>query len=96
MPRGAAELAVGRGPEAGVLLQADRVADRVVLDGPQLVGADPALREVVAGRQQVGRAEQAADVIGAERRCRARCHRYAGAWQTASTLFPSGSWTKAP
>ena len=74
-----------------------RTASRmaVVLDRAQLGRVDPPRGEVVARGEQVRRAEQAADVVGAERRCRARRHQ-AGAWQTASTLFPSRSWTKAP
>ncbi len=47
----------------------DDVADRVVLDRAQLGGVDavPAAKSV-ARLQELGRAEQAADVVGAERR----------------------------
>ena len=44
VPRAAAELAVGRDLEADVLLHPHRVADRLVLDGAQLVGVDRARR----------------------------------------------------
>ncbi len=70
----AAELAVGRGLQPDLLLQTDGVADGRVLDGTQLGRVDPARGEVVARREQVRRAEQAADVIGAERRRRALTH----------------------
>ena len=95
VPGGSPELAVRHGTETDILLQAHRVADGLVLDRAQFGRVDPSLREVVARGEQVRRAEQAADVVGAERRCRALTHQ-AGAWQTASTLFPSRSWTKAP
>ena len=63
----AAELAVGDGLEADVLLHPDARADRLVLDGVQLGRVDGAERELGAGVQQLGRAEQAADVVGTER-----------------------------
>ena len=50
------------------LLQAHRLADRLILDRAQLVGVDGARRVVGPGLQQRRRAQQAADVIGAERR----------------------------
>ena len=68
VPGRAAELAVGGRAQADVLLQLDRVADRVVLDRAQLFGVDRVVREVLARLQQRGRAEQAADVVGSVRR----------------------------
>jgi hypothetical protein len=47
VPRGPAELAVGRRLEPHVLLHPHHVPDRVVLDRPQLFGGDPALGELV-------------------------------------------------
>jgi hypothetical protein len=58
--------------QADVLLQADDVADRVVLDLAQPIGGDATGREVRASLQQLRRPEQAADVVGAERRTCAR------------------------
>jgi hypothetical protein len=74
VPGGAAELAVGRRAEADLLLPADGLADRVVLDAAQLGGVDPPGGEVVARLQQLRRPQQAADVVGPERRSRARRH----------------------
>ena len=74
VPRGAPELPVGRHAQAQVLLQGDDVADRVVLDGPQAGGVDPAGGEVVTGLHQRPRAQQAADVLGPERRLGAGVH----------------------
>ena len=56
VPRRAAELTVGGRLEADLLLHPDRVANRLVLDSPQLVGADPALRELLAGLEQLAAA----------------------------------------
>ena len=76
VPRRPAELAVGGRLQADVLLHAHDVADGVVLDGPQLVGATADRRRARsrASQQALG-AQQAADVIGAERRTRDRGHR---------------------
>ena len=67
VPGRAAELAVGDVLQADVLLQRDDVADRRVLDRAQLVVVDAAGRVVLAGLEQLGRAQQAADVVGPER-----------------------------
>ena len=74
VPRRAAELPVGRRAQSDVLLQRDDVADRVVLDRAQAGGVDAALREVVTGLHQRPRAQQAADVVGPERRLGAGIH----------------------
>ena len=65
MPGGAAELAVGGGLKADVLLHLHDVADRLVLDRAQRLVVDPAVGVVLAGAQQFGRSQQAADVVGA-------------------------------
>ena len=70
VPGRAAELAVGRRLQADVLLHRDHLGDGRVLDGPQLrrrrcVPAAKSSRAASSSR----RAEQAADVVGAERRC---------------------------
>ena len=67
VPRGAAELAVGRRAEPDVLLHRHGLADRVVLDRAQLGGVDPARGEVLARLKQVPRPQQAADMVGPER-----------------------------
>src|SRR2546429_451603 len=74
MPGGPPELAVGDRAQPDVCLHRDRVADRGVLDGPQVIGGDRAAGGVLARLQQGAGAEQAADVIGAEGRCRACGH----------------------
>ena len=68
VPRRAAELAVGHRAQAEVLLQGDDVADRVVLGRAQAVGVDAAFAEVLPGLHELARAQQAADVLGPERR----------------------------
>ena len=72
VPRRAAELAVGDALQADVLLHLHDRADRIVLDGLQLRGADAAVLVIVARAQQLLRTQQAADVIGAKRRLRER------------------------
>jgi hypothetical protein len=63
-----AELPVGGVLQADVVLQLDRAADRVVLGRAERVGVDRPGLEVGAGLGQRGRAQEAADVVGAERR----------------------------
>ena len=70
MPHGAAELAVGDAVQADLLLHVDRVADAAVLDLAQARGRDLAGRGIGARLRQLGRAQQAADMVGAERRRR--------------------------
>jgi len=72
VPRRAAELAVGRGTQTRVALEGHRVADRPVFGRPQ-----PCIVEIagpVPGSSLEERrwAQQAADVVGPERRQRAR------------------------
>ena len=70
----APELAVGHGPQADLLLHPDGVADRVVLDRAELLRGDAPRGRVLPRAQQRRRAEQAADVVGAERWLGADCH----------------------
>ena len=74
VPRRAAELAVGDRPQADVALQLHDVADRGILGRAELVAVDPAGRVVLPRPQQLGRAQEAADVIGAEGRPLPRAH----------------------
>jgi hypothetical protein len=82
-------------------LLADDVADRVVLDPAQLAGVEAARGEVVARLEEGLRAEQAADLVGAERRCRAcaqscaspvgsELEEYGGALALCSGMPPAG------
>ena len=48
--------------------------DRRVLDAAQLVGVDRAVGEPLPRLEQLGRAQQAADVVGAEGRSVSLCH----------------------
>src|SRR4051794_35121974 len=68
VPRPAAELAVGHGPQADLLLHPDDLADRVVLDRAQLDRVDTPFGVVLARLQEPRRAQEAAHVVGAERR----------------------------
>ena len=67
VPRRAAELPVGRRAQADVLLHLDDVRDRLVLYPAELGVVDLAGGVPGAGVEQVLRAEQTADVVGAER-----------------------------
>jgi hypothetical protein len=74
VPRRAAELAVGGGLEPDLALHGDYRLDRGVLDRAHVVRVQPPGGEVLArGEQRIG-PQQAADVIGAERRCRTHEH----------------------
>ena len=68
MPPGAAELAVGDRRKPDLLLLLDDALDLAVLDRLEVGGSDLALGALLARLLQRGRAQQAADVIGAERR----------------------------
>src|SRR5581483_488760 len=74
VPRRAAELAVGRRLQPDLLLLPHDLADRLVLDAPQLVVVDAAGGVVLARLQEPLRAKQAAHVVGPERRGRSPCH----------------------
>src|SRR5262249_1963813 len=69
VPGGPPELAVGDRSQPDVVLHPDRVADRVVLGGPQIIVRDRAARGVLARLQHDTGTQQAADVIGPEGRC---------------------------
>ena len=68
MPPRAAELAVGDGLQADVFLALDDALDLAVFDRLQVGGRDLALGALLARLAQRGGAQQAADMIGAERR----------------------------
>ena len=68
VPPGAAELAVGDRLQADLLLLLDDALDLAVLDRLERVGADLAFGASAARLVQRGGTQQAADVVGAERR----------------------------
>ena len=68
MPPGAAELAVGDRLQADLLLLLDDALDLAVLDRLERGGVDLALGALRARLLQRGRTQQAADMVGAERR----------------------------
>jgi hypothetical protein len=68
------ELAVGDALEPDVFLQADDIGDRGVFDGAERRLPDLAFLATLARGQQLRRAQEASDVIGAERRLRALAH----------------------
>ena len=68
MEIGAAELAVGDPLEADLLLPPDHLADALVLDGAQRRRVDLVGEELLPRLAQGGGTQEAADVIGAERR----------------------------
>src|SRR5262249_25604453 len=68
LPGGAAVLAVGDRLEPGRLLLADQRDDLAVLDGAQRPGVDRAALALLPRLVQRRRAQQAADVVGAEGR----------------------------
>ena len=65
---GAAELTIGNRLHAGRLQLADGVGDRGVLDFAQFGGADLTVGAPLPGSVHLQRAQQAPDVVGAERR----------------------------
>ncbi len=64
---GAAELAVGDALKADLLLPPGGFGDALVLDRAQILGRDPALGAPRPSVEQALRAQQAADMVGAER-----------------------------
>ena len=68
VPPGATELAVGDRLKPDLLLLLDNAFDLAVLDGLERGGVDLALGVLLARLLHGGRTQQAADVIGAERR----------------------------
>src|SRR5262249_46010582 len=68
VPGMAVVLAVGSEPESQVLLQAYDLADRRLLDRTQFLRRQVALLGPLARRDQRVRTDQAADMVGAERR----------------------------
>ncbi len=74
MPPGAAEFAVGGELEADLFLLPDDLFDLAVLDRCQRGGVDLALGALLARGFQRRGAQEAADVVGAERRFAAWGH----------------------
>ncbi len=75
MPIGAPELAVGNRRQPDLLLLSDRLPDLLILDGFELGRRDLAFLQLLARVFQRGRPQQAADVVGSERRFHA-LHRF--------------------
>jgi hypothetical protein len=65
------KLAVGNDAQARFFLRSDRVADRGVFDRPQVRRIDLPASVPIPGRVKLVRAQEAADVIRAEKRLRA-------------------------
>ena len=76
--------------QADVLLQLHDVADRLVLDGAQLGVVELAGRVVGARLEQPRRAQQAADVVGPERRGVTHAHTGAIPRQCGSVIRCTG------
>ena len=74
VPRHAPVFAVGDGFQPHRLLLLDDVFDLAILDVRERFGSDFAARPFVPRLTKRGGAEQAADVIGAKRRCGAWAH----------------------
>jgi hypothetical protein len=74
VPRGAAELAVRDRLQADFSLHPHDLADGVVLDGAEVPVGEAAGGVLLAGLQQLRRPQEAADVVGAERRLVAEGH----------------------
>ena len=72
----AAEFSVGDSLQACVLLGLHDLCNRAIFDGAKLLARELSLDSLVARIQQLARAQEAADVIGAKRRCGARAHGY--------------------
>src|SRR5262249_20943621 len=72
VPGGAAELAVGHALKSNLLLKADDAADRLVRGLAQFLGGEAACLMRGACRDELVRAQQAAGMVGAEGRRRAR------------------------
>jgi hypothetical protein len=75
VPRGTAELAVGRRLQTDVLLHADDVGDRGVLDATEVFVVDRAGLVVLTGLQQVLGPQQRTNVVGPKRWGGTRSHR---------------------
>ena len=83
-------------PTSSCMRTTSRIASSSI--GAQLVGVDPPAGEVVARPQQLGRAQQAADVVGAERRSVAQAHgaprsgsSASARWATAKAALAAGT-----
>ena len=83
-----------RSPTSSCLRTTSRIASSSI--AAQLGRVDPAGGVVVARLQQLRRAEQAADVVGAERRLRACAHRIGllGRGQSSKNAVASSPWRR--
>jgi hypothetical protein len=68
LPAGPAELAVGDALQAHIAVEPHDLGDRAVFHFAQLGGADLAAGLLLECFEQVGRAEETADMVGAEGR----------------------------
>src|SRR5436190_15763740 len=86
VPEGAAKLAVGDRTETDLFLLANDRGDLAVFDRLELVGAHLAALALSSQLFEYSRAQQAADMVGAERRLSAGhgCSRIVG-WVSAAT-----------
>jgi hypothetical protein len=75
VPRRPAELTVGGRLQAHLLLHPDRLDDLLILHRPEFGGGDRADREILARLEQPLRPQQAAHVVGPERRGGSAGHR---------------------
>jgi len=75
VPGRSAELAIGGRLQAHLLLHPHRPGNLLIFDRPEVSRRDPAGREVIPRVKQPLRAQQAADVVGAERRTASTRHR---------------------
>ncbi len=66
-PPASPELPVGHGPEAEPLLKGNDLANALVLDGAEPLGGERAAPDLARGREETLRAQEAPDVLGAER-----------------------------
>ena len=74
VPGGPPELPVGRRAQPEALLEGDGGRDGLVLDGGQGLGREPPRLVGRPGLEELARAQQAADVVGPERRLGSRGH----------------------
>jgi hypothetical protein len=72
----APEFTVGDALQAGVFLCLYDLGDGAIFHRAQLLARDRSLRRLVARIEQLARAQEAADVIGAKGGCGARGHGY--------------------
>jgi hypothetical protein len=74
MEIGSAEFTIGDALQANILLECDNLGDCAILNRPELLGVDLTTRLLFTGIEQVFRAQEATDMIGAKRRRCASAH----------------------